>query len=157
MAFDAATFRRVLGHLPTGVVVVTGIDDGDPVGLAVGSFTSVSLDPPLVGFFVAHTSTTWPRIEAGRVFCANVLRDEQESVCKTFATSGVDKFAAIDWAPGPIGAPVLAGALATIHCTIESVHEAGDHVLVLGRVMELDAADVGTPLVFFKGAYVRLS
>ena len=157
MAFDAATYRRVLGHLPTGVVVVTGMDDGHPVGLAVGSFTSVSLDPPLVGFFVAHTSSTWPRIAAGGVFCANVLCDEQESVCKTFATSGVDKFAAVDWTPGPTGAPVLAGALATIDCTIESVHEAGDHVLVLGRVVELDAADAGTPLVFFKGAYARLS
>lgn len=155
MTVDATAFRRVLGHVPTSVVVVAGTDGGEPLGLAVGSFTSVSLDPPLVGFFVGRTSSTWSRIEGSGAFCVNVLREDQDTLCRTFATPGADRFAEVPWRAAATGAPALEGALAWIDCTVESVAEAGDHSLVLGRVVELDAAS-GTPLVFFRGSYAKL-
>ncbi|MGI6873422.1 flavin reductase [Amycolatopsis sp. 3B14] len=155
-SFDPRHFRRVLGNFPTGVVAVTAIDpQGEPAGMAVGSFTSVSLDPPLVAFLPDKSSTSFPRIrEAGR-FCVNVLTHEQETVCRTFATRGADKFAALSWQPAPSGSPVLNGALAWIDCDLESVIEAGDHYIVLGRVRALEAPGTDLPLVFFQGGYGR--
>jgi flavin reductase (DIM6/NTAB) family NADH-FMN oxidoreductase RutF len=148
-------FRRVLGHFPTGVVIVTAIDDGTPVGMAIGSFTSVSLDPPLIAILPAKTSVSWPRIAAAGAFCVNVLNARQEALCRTFATTGADKFAGVPWQPSPSGAPALTGALAWIDCSLEQLVEAGDHYIALGRVRALDvSADQGTePLVFFKGGY----
>ncbi|MFD2469058.1 flavin reductase [Amycolatopsis silviterrae] len=153
---DPRHFRRVLGNFPTGVVVVTAIDaSGQPAGMAVGSFTSVSLDPALVAFLPDKSSTSFPRIkEAGR-FCVNVLTHEQETVCRTFATRGADKFASLDWRPAPTGSPILDGVLAWIDCDLESVTEAGDHYIVLGRVRALEASETDLPLVFFQGGYGR--
>jgi flavin reductase (DIM6/NTAB) family NADH-FMN oxidoreductase RutF len=152
-------FRRVLGHFPTGVVIVTAIDDGAPVGMSIGSFTSVSLDPPLIAILPAKTSVSWPRIAAAGAFCVNVLHARQEALCRTFATSGADKFAGVRWRPSPSGAPVLAGTLAWIDCSLEQVVEAGDHYIALGRVRSLDlSADQATePLVFFRGGYGTIS
>src|SRR6476619_3878226 len=99
-SFDTARYRQVLGHFPTGVVVVTAVDDGEPVGLAIGSFSSVSLDPPLVGFFPDRSSTSWPRIEKAGSFAVNILGEHQEDICRTFASKGGDKFAGIGWKPG---------------------------------------------------------
>jgi flavin reductase (DIM6/NTAB) family NADH-FMN oxidoreductase RutF len=148
-------FRRVLGHFPTGVVIVTAIDDGTPVGMAIGSFTSVSLDPPLIAILPAKTSVSWPRIAAAEAFCVNVLNARQEALCRTFATTGADKFAGVPWQPSPSGAPVLEGTLAWIDCSLEQLVEAGDHYIALGRVRSLDvsADQVIEPLVFFKGGY----
>jgi flavin reductase (DIM6/NTAB) family NADH-FMN oxidoreductase RutF len=148
-------FRRVLGHFPTGVVIVTAIDDGLPVGMAIGSFTSVSLDPPLIAILPAKTSVSWPRIAAAGAFCVNVLNARQEALCRTFATTGADKFAGVPWRPSPSGAPVLEGTLAWIDCSLEQLVEAGDHYIALGRVRSLDvSADQAIePLVFFKGGY----
>jgi flavin reductase (DIM6/NTAB) family NADH-FMN oxidoreductase RutF len=152
-------FRRVLGHFPTGVVIVTAIDDGAPVGMSIGSFTSVSLDPPLIAILPAKTSASWPRIAAAGTFCVNVLHARQEGLCRTFATSGADKFAGVRWRPSPSGAPVLTGTLAWIDCSLEQVVEAGDHYIALGRVRSLDlSADQATePLVFFRGGYGTIS
>src|ERR1700761_8846115 len=95
-AFDAATFRRVLGHYPTGVCIVTAMEAGEtPAGMAVGSFTSVSLDPPLVAFFPDKRSSSWPRIERAGKFCVNVLAADQTEICQRFSKSGIDKFAGI--------------------------------------------------------------
>jgi flavin reductase (DIM6/NTAB) family NADH-FMN oxidoreductase RutF len=154
---DAALYRSVLGHFATGVTVITAIDpDGDePVGLAANSFTSVSLDPPLVAFCAAHSSSTWPRIQAARTFCVNILAEDQEDVCRLMATKGADKFADLAWSPSVNGSPILPGALAWIDCTIDSEHEAGDHVIVVGRVHELGFEEEGSPLLFFRGAYGR--
>ncbi|HEY6494171.1 MAG TPA: flavin reductase family protein [Trebonia sp.] len=154
---DAREFRGVLGHFPTGVVVITACGpDGEPAGMTIGSFTSVSLDPPLVAFLPAKTSATWPRIRAAGSFCANILGAGQEGLVKRFATSGADKFAGIDWAPGPSGHPVLPGVPAWIDCTVERVDDAGDHWIVLGlvRALEADASHPG-PLVFCRGALGR--
>ncbi len=155
---DPLKFRHVLGHFPTGVAVVTGMDgDGEPAGMAVGSFSSVSLDPPLVAFMPDRSSTSWPRFRDTGSFCVNILGAEQESVCRAFAARGGDKFAELAWHPAGSGAPILDGVLAWIDCDTEVVHEAGDHFIVIGRVRELDIGTPALPLVFFQGGYGRFS
>ena len=158
VSFDGARFREVLGHYPTGVTVVTGLaPGGQPVGLAIGSFTSVSLDPPLVSFCPDASSSSWPSIKDAGAFCVNVLADDQQDVCGTFAGKSDDKFADVKWTPSELtGAPRIHGSVAWIDCEIVAEHEAGDHWIVVGRVIDLDVdrPDVG-PLLFFKGGYGR--
>jgi flavin reductase (DIM6/NTAB) family NADH-FMN oxidoreductase RutF len=155
-AIDQAHYRQVLGHFPTGVTVVAGMDRGEPVGLAVGSFFSLSIEPPLVGFCVGKSSTSWARMEAERAFCVNVLGADQEDVCRVFATSGDDKFASIGWRPAETGAPLIDGVLAWIDCDLEAIHDGGDHHIVIGRVRGMDVGHEGDPLVFFRGGYANL-
>ena len=152
---DQARFRQVLGHFATGVTVVTGMADGYAVGLAVNSFTSVSLEPALVAFCVADASSTWPRLRTGNAFCVNILSDDQEVLSRAFATHGSDRFEGVGWRPAPSGAPILAGVLAWVDCTIDAEHQAGDHLIVVGRVRELDLEHEGRPLVFYRGGYGR--
>ncbi len=157
-ADDPDWFRRVLGHYPTGVSVVTGIaPDGAPAGLAVGSFTSVSLDPPLVGFLPSVQSTSWPRIRPSGRFCVNILAADQESICRAFAATSGDKFEHTSWHPAPSGAPIIDEAVAWIDCELEAEHEAGDHAIVLGRVRHLHIQRQALPLLFFQGGYGRFS
>ncbi len=156
-AFDDARYRQVLGHFPTGVTVITAMHDGQPAGLAVGSFASVSLAPPLVGFFANRSSSSWPKIEASGTFCVNILADDQEEVCRRFAMKGDDKFSGLGWHPARSGAPILSGVLAWIDCDIESVTAAGDHVCVLGRIREMDIGHEGGPLIFYRGGYGRFA
>ncbi|WP_234468369.1 MULTISPECIES: flavin reductase family protein [unclassified Streptomyces] len=156
-AFDPAHFRRVLGHFPTGVVAVSAMDGDEPVGLTVGSFASVSLEPPMVGFFPSATSTSWPRIERAGSFVANVLAEHQAELSAVFATSGGDKFGRLDWHRGVTGAPILDGVAAWIECEVADVVPAGDHLFVLGRVLDLAVAGDPRPLVFFQGDYARLA
>lgn len=144
--------RRVLGSFASGVVIVTGDDDGAPVGFTCQSFASVSLDPPLVLFCPAHTSLSWPRIRTSGRFAVNVLADDQHSVSARFATRGGDKFAGLDWRPTPWG-PLITGSLATVLCTVQDVHVAGDHDIVVGRVQQLVGHRTVSPLVFFRGTY----
>lgn len=155
ITIDPSDFRRVLGHFPTGVTVVATNHGGQAVGLAVGSFFSVSLDPPLVGFCVGNTSSSWPVIRSAGHFVVNVLSDRQTGISGIFAGKGEDKFAGVDWAPGPgHGSPRIAGSLAHIDCSLDSTHDAGDHVIVIGRVHALDVSDEAVgPLLFFKGGY----
>lgn len=151
---DPARFRAVLGHFPTGVVAITAMPlSGAPAGMAVGSFTSVSLDPPLVAFLPGRSSTSFPLIRAARSFCANVLSADQEDVCRALAVSGGDKFAGIAWRPAGSGAPIIAGAVAWIDCDIDTVHTAGDHYIVIGRVRDLGMEKPAAPLVFHRGGY----
>ena len=153
--FDSAQFRKVLGHFPTGVTIVTGWAGDVPAGFTIGSFTSVSLDPPLVLFCAASTSSTWPRIRAAGHYCVNILREDAEEMCRSFAEKGADRFAGVGYTLGASGAPVLDASLAYIDCDIEAEHEAGDHVIVVGRVHDLDVAHEGRPLLFFRGGYGR--
>jgi flavin reductase (DIM6/NTAB) family NADH-FMN oxidoreductase RutF len=151
--FDSARFRQVLGHFPTGVTVITGLDRlGTPTGLTIGSFTSVSLDPPLVGFLPGKSSTTWPAIaETGR-FCVNVLGSHQGELCWRFAKESEGRFDGIDWVPAPSGLPLLPGVVAWMDCVVEHVYEMGDHWFVLGRVEDLaHADDVNDAMIFFRG------
>ncbi len=155
--FDSATFRKVLGHLPTGVVVVTGVDAlGEPAGITIGSFVSVSLDPPLVGFFPGQASRSWAHIAQGNGFCANVLTDNQSELCWRFAQEPegglATRFDGVKWTKSSSGMPILDGALAVIECSVESVTSAGDHHFVLGRVQQLSAnAASHEAMVFYRG------
>lgn len=154
---DAARFRAVLGHFPSGIAAVTSRDArGRPVGMTVASFTSVSLDPPLVAFLPGKTSSTFPVIAERGTFCVNVLAADQERICSALSVSGGDKFAEVTWHPGPHGDPVVDGAVAWIGCTIEAVHDAGDHYIVIGRVDDLDADSTASPLLFFQSRFNHL-
>ena len=148
---DSAHFRQVLGHFATGVTIVTATDDGEPVGMAASSFTSLSLDPPLVLFCAGKASSTWPRIQRTKAFCVNILSDEQEALSRQFAGKG-DKYTGVGWHAGSSGSPILDGVLAWIDCTIESEHDGGDHVVVIGRVLGLDATAL-KPLLYYRGGY----
>lgn len=155
---DGATFRHVLGHYPTGVCVVTATGpEGEGLGMVVGSFTSVSLDPPLVAFFPAKSSTSWPSIASAGKFCVNVLTSEQQALCRQFSARGGDKFAGVAHRASANGSPILDGVLAWIDCSLDAVHDAGDHHIVVGRVLELGVESPGRPLLFFQGAYGEFS
>ncbi|MDB5578576.1 MAG: flavin reductase domain protein FMN-binding protein [Bradyrhizobium sp.] len=154
---DTAEYRRIMGHYPTGVCVITALQaDGVPAAMVVGSFTSASLDPPLIAFFPDKGSTSWPKIEASGGFCVNVLADDQEAVCRTIASKSPDRFAAMAYRLSDWGTPILDGALAWIDCAIHAVHEAGDHYIAVGHVRGLDLHHQGTPLLFHKGGYNRI-
>jgi 3-hydroxy-9,10-secoandrosta-1,3,5(10)-triene-9,17-dione monooxygenase reductase component len=148
--------RRVLGRFPTGVVLVTADTPDGPTGMAVNSFTSVSLDPPLVSFCAARTSSTWPRIRVTGAFSVNILGEDHAGLSRRFAQKGADRFAGLGHRPGGTGAPVLDGVAAHLDCELHDVHEAGDHVIVLGRVVHLDADERVRPLVFHGGDYCGL-
>jgi flavin reductase (DIM6/NTAB) family NADH-FMN oxidoreductase RutF len=154
-SIDAARFRQVLGHFCTGVTVITAVDDGQPAGLAVGSFSSLSLDPPLVLFCADKGSSTFPKIRAAGVFCVNILADDQEDICRVFAAKGDDKFAGMGWKKSGTGSPILDGVLAWIDCEVADLVEEGDHFIVVGRVKELEVVHEGGPLLFFRGGYGR--
>ncbi|MCU1673690.1 MAG: putative oxidoreductase [Frankiales bacterium] len=151
-AASAAEMRRVMGTFVSGVTVVAGMSDGVPVGFACQSFASVSLEPPLVLFCPAHTSRSWPLIQATGRFVVNVLAADQEDLCVRFATRDVDKFADVGWTETPWG-PALDGVLSTVRCEVEAVHPAGDHDIVIGHVRELVPHRDAGPLVFFRGAF----
>ncbi|MEV7419008.1 flavin reductase family protein [Streptomyces sp. NPDC089919] len=156
-----ADFRAVLGNFASGVTVITAPaaeDEDGPAGFACQSFASLSLEPPLVTFMVARTSTTWPRIARAGVFCVNILGADQGTLCRAFAVSGADKFAGVSHTPAPVtGAPQLADVPAWIDCRIHAVHTGGDHLIVVGRVEAMGAAGEGSPLLFHKGRFGRFT
>ena len=146
-------FREVLGHYPTGVTVVTGMVDDEPIGMVVGTFSSVSLDPPLVAFMPQVGSRTWNRLAAAPSFCINVLAHDQLGLCRVMAVPREGKFDGVEWSPSELGAPALAGAVAHIHCRQQSTVEAGDHWIVLCAVEAVEVSRPVTPLLFFQGGY----
>ena len=148
-------FRDVLGRFCTGVTVVTSVSNGLPVGMTCQSFSSVSLDPPLVLFCPAKSSRAWPQMQRAGFFCVNLLSHDQLALSNGFAAKGTDKFAGVSWRPSATGAPLLDGVLGWVDCTIYAVHEAGDHYVVIGRVMDLGVEDAPHPLLFYRGRYAR--
>lgn len=151
---DSALFRTVLGHFPTGVTVVTAGGTDRPIGVAIGSFASISLDPPLVGFFLGTGSVSGELIEETGHFCVNVLCHDQQELCGVMASRSDTKFEGVDWEPAPhTGAPILPDVHAVIDCTLEKVVEAGDHNLIIGRVRHLEVLRDAPPMVFYKGSY----
>ena len=155
---DPGLFRETLGHYPTGVAVVTAIaPDGNPVGMVVGTFSSVSMDPPLIAFYPMSNSRSFAALRTATAFCINVLASDQEAFCRRFATAGENKFDGVEWRPAPLGSPILDGAVSWVECTFEDVREAGDHFIVLGRVQDLAVERSTLPLLFFQGGYGRFS
>lgn len=157
-AVDASTMRTVLGQVPTSVAVVTTLDEGRPCGCTIGSLVSVSLDPPLVAFFAMETSATLWAIAAHGSFTVNVLAHDQAWVCDVFARRQEDRFTTTGWDPGHHGNPRLRGAVAVLECEVETVSPAGDHQMILGRVMDLEIQRPNSePLIFAQGALRKLA
>lgn len=154
---DPADYRRVFAHMPTGVAVLTAHGEHGPLGMAANSVTSVSLDPPLVLFCPAKSSTSWPGLRDAGAFCINVMASHHEQLTRQFAARDVDRFAGVSTEDRPTG-PALTDALAWIECRIQDEHDAGDHTIVVARVVAIEAAaEVADPLVFFRGAYGSFS
>jgi 3-hydroxy-9,10-secoandrosta-1,3,5(10)-triene-9,17-dione monooxygenase reductase component len=155
LAPDAAAIRTVLGHFATGVAIVTAMDGGEPVGMACNSFTSLSLEPQLVLFCAAKASSTWPRIQAAKKWAANILAEDGEQICRLFAEKGADRFAHMAYTSGRTGSPLLDAAIAFVDCETVAEYDAGDHLIVVGQVVELGYAPEGKPLLFYRGGYGR--
>jgi flavin reductase (DIM6/NTAB) family NADH-FMN oxidoreductase RutF len=154
---DTGVFRRVLGNFCSGITVVTALSPSGPLGLTCQSFSSLSLDPPLVLFSPARTSVTWPKIrEIGR-FCVNVLAEDHRQISVQMARSGTDKFAGVRWACTPLGAPRLDGAAAWLDCTLHAEHDGGDHTVVVAAVRGLSADQAARPLLYYQGRYAALA
>jgi flavin reductase (DIM6/NTAB) family NADH-FMN oxidoreductase RutF len=152
-AVEGRYFREVLGHFPTSVVAITTTDtDRQPRGMIVGTFMSVSLEPPLVSFLVDGSSNTLRTIRTAGRFCANALAGNQERLSRQMA-GGPNRFEGADWQDSPLGNPVLDGVVAWVDCTVEKIVELGDHQLVVGRVGTLRVESMKTPLLFFRGGY----
>lgn len=156
---DGATLRQVLRNVPTCVTLVTASTDAGALGMIVGSFVSISLEPPLVGFFAGTTSTTWPKIQEADQFCVNVLGADQEDVCASF--SSPDRRSEVERALTDSAHPRFVDALAWMDCTVEAVHRIGDHDLCVGLVLRAEVpANVTTgrgPVIFYGGRYRQLS
>lgn len=148
-----AIMRDVLGHFASGIVVVTATGTDGPLGFTCQSFASLSLDPPLISFAPARTSTTWPRIREVGVFLVNVLASDHQHLSTQFARSGTDKFAGVEWRPSPSGAPMLPSVSAWIECELYAEHDGGDHTIAIGRVLDLGADPSRVPLLYYRGGY----
>ena len=154
---DARTLRDALGCFATGVTIVTAIGkDGLPFGLTANSFTSVSLDPPLLLVCVAHSSSSAEAIKAIDHFAVNVLQIGQQPTSNRFASKGEDRFANTPWSPGETGAPLLTGSLSAFECAREAIHDGGDHFILVGRVLKANFEPRRDPLLYFRGKYRRL-
>jgi 3-hydroxy-9,10-secoandrosta-1,3,5(10)-triene-9,17-dione monooxygenase reductase component len=150
---DPGAMRDVLGHFASGVTVVTALTADGPAGFTCQSFSSLSLDPPLVAFAPARTSQTWPALRAIGRFCVNVLAEGQDAVSQNFARSGGDKFAGVPWSPSAHGSPVLDDVVAWIDGELWAEYDGGDHSIVVARVLDLGADPERRPLLFHRGSY----
>lgn len=154
--FEPRTFRTVLGQFCTGITIITTVDEDAPVGFACQSFAALSLDPPLVLFCPTKGSRSWAAIERSGKFAVNVLGEEQQDTCARFGSREPDKFAGVEWSPSELGSPILAGSLAHIDCTVETVLDGGDHYIAIGRVHSLGEITGERPLLFYRGQYTGI-
>ena len=159
---EPQVFRHILGHVPTAVTVVTAATGDGPAGLVVGSFVSVSLDPPLVGVFIDEKSASWPPMSRAGSFTVNVLAHDQRELCARFATSSgtggpAAKFAGLSWWESPHGNPVLPGTSAWLDCLVRQVQRLGDHFFAVAEVVQLGVDASRPPLVFHRGALRTVS
>ena len=150
---DQDLYRDVMAHYPTGVALVSGMCDGAPVGMVVGTFSSVSLDPPLVSFMPQKTSRSWARLAEAPELCISVLAHDQLDVCRVVTGSDPDRFDKVAWSLSPGRAPALRDAVAHVHCSRVAQFEAGDHWIVLCSIAGLEVTRPVTPLLFFQGGY----
>ena len=149
---DGNEYRKVLGKYPTGVTLVTSPSPEGPLGMVIGSFVSVSMSPPLVGFLPGKESNTWQKMKNENKFCVNVLSDQQENVANEFFRRENDPWEVVPWHESPEGLPSIDGSLASIDCSVFDVLEAGDHWFVLGEVLGAEIMETGSPLLFLGGA-----
>jgi 4-hydroxyphenylacetate 3-hydroxylase, reductase component len=158
MSFDKRAFRQALGSFPTGVAVVTALSsERHPVGITVNSFTSVSLEPPMVLWCLDKTSDRYAAFTKAKSFTISVLGTAHEDVSARLAKQGAHSLEGIDLIQTELGPPALADALAFFECAAEAAYEGGDHGILLGRVLRFARRDAGAPLVFFRGRYGALA
>lgn len=156
MTTDSQELRSIMGHFATGVTVVTTRDKaGNPYGLTANSFTSLSLDPPLVLVCIDKKVQCYFCFEESKVFAVNVLSENQEEISRRFATKGIDKFEGIKWHMGKNGIPLLDGTMGHVECRVVNSSEGGDHTIYIGEILNAIASG-DRPLIFFKGRYHRL-
>ncbi|MQX35293.1 flavin reductase family protein [Roseospira navarrensis] len=156
MTVDSVSFRKALGSFASGVTVVTALDDtGQPVGLTVSAFCSVSLDPPMILICLDKRVSNRETFRRGP-FAVNVLSHRQQAVSNRFAEKRDDRFAGIAHTPGRNGAPVLDGCLAVIECTPEHIADGGDHDIIVATVTRVDRTEDGAPLIYYRGGYAAL-
>ncbi len=153
---ESTDLRRVFGAFPTGVTAVAALVDGSPAGITANSFTSVSLDPPIVAVCVAHTSTTWPSLRTAPRLGISVLGAHQERHGRALSERRGDRFGAVRWRATPDGAVLLDEASAWLDCSIEREIQVGDHDLILLNVHALDANPAVPPLIFHASRYRKL-
>ncbi len=147
----AAEFRKTLGCFATGVAVITTTTDrGEPIGVTVNSFSSVSLEPPLVLWSLARQAWSLPHFRSARGFAVNILASEQEDVCRTFSRNVDDRFAEVEWERGIDGLPLLANTVATLQCQHWAQYDGGDHEIFVGEVLDCRNAGLD-PLIFCRG------
>ena len=147
-------FRTTMSQFCTGVVVATAWHEERPVGLTLQSFVSISLEPLLIAISPGKSSVSWPRIREAGKFCINILSKDQQSICDAMSKSGHDKFESIDWKLNAMRFPYFSESIASINCEIDVEHDAGDHTIVIGRVLDFDLKNADKePLVFFRGQY----
>ncbi len=153
MTLDSQRYREFFGQLPTGVTAIVAQGPGGPVGLIVGTFSSVSLDPPLVSFMVTRNSRSWIAVRAEGRFTANILASDQRSLSQKISGWSPDKFRNVAFEDGED--PVIQGCLAWAVCTVEREVEAGDHTIILATPHDLTVSRATRPLIFFQRAYHR--
>jgi flavin reductase (DIM6/NTAB) family NADH-FMN oxidoreductase RutF len=155
---DVARLKTVMGHFATGVTIVAGVDEaGEPVGFTAQTFHSLSMDPPLILVCPGKSVASWPRIRPTGKFCVNILSGAQEAAAMSFASKTADKFAEITWRAAPgTGSPMIDGSMAWIDCELDAEHDAGDHTIVVGRVVHVDIAEGDVhPLLFYRAGFGR--
>lgn len=153
---DTRELRNTLGMFATGVTIVTArAPDGTPVGLTVNSFSSVSLEPPLVLWSLARTSRALDVFTHQEHWAINILSADQEELSNRFASSGDDKFSGVEMEDGVAGAPLLTDCVARLQCRTASQFDGGDHVILVGEVVKFERSDLD-PLVFYRGRYARI-
>lgn len=153
-AIDPVHLRRAFSMYATGVTVITAIHPAQgPVGITANSFSSVSLDPPLLLFSLSRQSFSLQPLLESPGFAVNVLRDGQHALSHRFAAGGREKWSGLTWHEGRHGAPILGGTIAAFECAHHVQYDGGDHVIVLGRVLALDIDAGGEPLLYFHGRY----
>lgn len=159
MSIDPREFRNTVGCFATGITVITTLDEGGgPVGFTANSFTSLSLEPPLVLFCLDRKVASFEAFAPERPFAVNILSSDQTDVSQRFATSGPEKWEGVAFECWETGSPILPHCLANLECTIESIHEGGDHVIVIGRVVSIRRSDgPAGALLYYKGRYAELA
>ncbi|MEO0485195.1 MAG: flavin reductase family protein [Pseudomonadota bacterium] len=151
----ARAFRNALGRFATGVTVVTTASDEGPMGFTANSFASVSLDPPLVMWCPARSSSRFDAYTSGKAFAIHVLREDQQAISNAFVKDH-DAFDGLDWTTAADGTPLINDAIARFYCDAHAYHDGGDHVIAVGRVREVFTRP-GAPLSFYSGAYGRFT
>lgn len=155
--FDTRELRDALGTFATGITIVTALDQaGAPIGFTANSFTSVSLDPPLVLVCIAKSAAGYGAFISADAYCVTVLSNHQRDISNAFAKRGVDKFDGVSWTCGDTGAPILKGGLAHFECAMHQAVDAGDHAILIGRVIDFATSDQ-QPLCYHRGMYAALA